>query len=343
MVDYAMMGGILLFLLSLLVVGAKYIPSGNPSFFDQQNSRAMRGFWCLIVVLVHTPQAYQNPIQDLLGSFAYIGVTFFFMTSAYGLSLSAQKRSRIGAFWMKRLPKLFVPNWITNIMFALILFLLCKKEQSIMDCLEINPWVQWLLGCYIAFWLGYLVNQNQKSRMAIVITLVMLLSGCVYYLKYRGMITTTTWCSESMGFIWGIVLFSQYGKIKSFFHKRWFVKAVLFWGCSLLLGILYLLFKNTAFWGDYLLKILLGLSILCFILILNTRMTLGNKISYFLGDISFEVYLAHGAVFQVLSYLFPNLGSGLFILLSLAVSIVSAIIIHKVSKIVLHCCGLSMR
>ena len=53
MIDLIIMGGILLFLLFTLVFGSKYIPEGNNSFFDQNNSKAMRGFWCLIVVLVH--------------------------------------------------------------------------------------------------------------------------------------------------------------------------------------------------------------------------------------------------------------------------------------------------
>ena len=125
MADYIIMGGILLFLLSLLVLGSQYTANGNHSFFDQKNSKAMRGFWCLIVVLVHIPQSYQNLIQDLIGSFGYIGVTFFFMTSAYGLSFGTQARpDALKHFWIKRLPKLLIPNWTTNVVFAIIFFLL---------------------------------------------------------------------------------------------------------------------------------------------------------------------------------------------------------------------------
>ena len=103
------MAGILLFLAGLLLAGAKYRPNGE-HFFNRENSGAMRGFWCLIVVLVHIPGAYQNRIQDMLGSFAYVGVTFFFLTSAYGLRLAAVMRPEsLQGFWRKRLPKLLVP------------------------------------------------------------------------------------------------------------------------------------------------------------------------------------------------------------------------------------------
>ena len=81
MITYAIMALIMLFLAFELLYKAEYMPEGN-HLFDKQNSNAMRGFWCVIVILVHIPAAYQNRLQDMLGSFAYIGVTFFFMTSA---------------------------------------------------------------------------------------------------------------------------------------------------------------------------------------------------------------------------------------------------------------------
>lgn len=48
------------------------ISDTDSHFFNKENSNALRGFWCLIVVLVHVPGAYQNRIQDIIGSFAYI-------------------------------------------------------------------------------------------------------------------------------------------------------------------------------------------------------------------------------------------------------------------------------
>ena len=86
MITYAIMALIMLFLTFELLYKAKY-SLDVVHLFDKQNSNAMRGFWCLIVILVHIPVPYQNRIQNMLGSFAYIGVTFFFMTSAYGLRL----------------------------------------------------------------------------------------------------------------------------------------------------------------------------------------------------------------------------------------------------------------
>ena len=90
MVTNLIMFCILIFLGLTLLMGAQ-ISDTDGHFFNKENSNALRGFWCLIVILVHVPVAYQNRIQDMIGSFAYIGVTFFFMTSAYGLRLSIVK------------------------------------------------------------------------------------------------------------------------------------------------------------------------------------------------------------------------------------------------------------
>ena len=69
--------GIVIVLASIILMEISYNQQNN-RFFDKENTNAMRGFWSLIIILVHIPVVYQNQIQDMLGSFAYIGVTFFY-------------------------------------------------------------------------------------------------------------------------------------------------------------------------------------------------------------------------------------------------------------------------
>ena len=69
-------------MLAFLLLYKSRLTEDTSHFFDLQNTAAMRGFWCIIVILVHIPAAYQNRLQDALGRFDYIGVTSFFMTSA---------------------------------------------------------------------------------------------------------------------------------------------------------------------------------------------------------------------------------------------------------------------
>ena len=111
----------------------------------------MRGIWCLIVILVHILVPYQNRIQDMLGSFSYIGVTFFFMTLAYVLRLGITKDpDNIRHFWRRRLPKLLIPMFLVNIV-SLIFHVLEVNGISLGILMNINGWVQWVLVCYLIF------------------------------------------------------------------------------------------------------------------------------------------------------------------------------------------------
>ncbi|MGN0182421.1 MAG: acyltransferase family protein [Candidatus Ornithomonoglobus sp.] len=333
MLDYLIMGAVLLFLFTIWFYNAKYLPEGNDGFFNQDTSKAMRGFWCLIVILVHIPAAYQNRIQDLIGSFAYIGVTFFFMTSAYGLSLGISKNHlSIKKYWRKRLPKLIVPNWIINIIFAVVLLIAFHQHPTISSVIRINGWVEWLLVCYFMFWIGHFFIKNYKIGSIVLCCLVSAFSIILYWMKTKGIVTSTTWCTEVYGFIWGTLLMSFGNKIKYFFQRKWLINVATFCFIALMFGILYLKYKPIVFVGDYLLKIVLGIAIISLILVFNSKISIGNKVSWFLGEISFEVYLIHGHVFHLISRACSNMTSGVFILLSMAITVFIATIIHYLCK-----------
>ena len=323
------MAGILLSLAGLLLAGANYCPAGD-HFFNRENSGAMRGFWCLIVVLVHIPAAYQNRIQDMLGSFAYIGVTFFFLTSAYGLRMAAVKRPEsLKWFWRNRLPKLLVPCVLTNAI-GMALRGLRGGEVALGMMIRINGWVCWLLVCYLIFWVCYRFLPV-AWRDWTVCALVAIFSLAVYLRKPE----TTTWCPEVLGFAWGILLSRWKDRFTSWTDKGWAWKSAALCLLAACLGVAYMRWKGIPFWGDYVLKIVLGMAILGFLLALNTKISIGNPVSRTLGAISFEVYLLHGAVFFALESAFPGLNSGVFILASLLLTILLSLAARKLGSRIL--------
>ena len=329
MLTNLIMTGIALSLGGMLLAGAKYRPDGG-HFFDRENSGAMRGFWCLIIVLVHVPGAYQNGLQDMLGSFAYVGVTFFFMTSAYGLRLAATKRPEtLTRFWRSRLPKLLVPCVLSNVVHMAV-YAAGGSRVSPWMLLTIGGWVRWLLVCYLFFWLSYRFLP-EKSRDWAVCGLVILFSLGVYLSKPAG----TTWCPEVLGFVWGILLSRWKGGFVSWADRKWLPKSGAMCLLAGMLGIGYLAGKGIPFWGDYILKIALGAAILAFMLTLNGKISIGNRASRKLGDISYEVYLMHDAAFFLLEYLSPGVSSGVFILTSLLLTMILSLIVHKASAWIL--------
>jgi hypothetical protein len=101
------------------------------------------------------------------------------------------------------------------------------------------------------------------------------------------------------------------------------------------LGVSCLKFKPVIFFGDYLLKILLGISITAFMLAMNVHIKIGNKVSRFLGNISYEIYLLHGIVFGLIGYMIPQINSGMFIVLGIVITIGISVIVHGMSKAIL--------
>lgn len=331
MITNLVMITIVIFLVATLVIKTSF-REGEKHFFDKDNSNALRGFWCLIVVLVHVPELYQNRIQDMLGSFAYIGVTFFFMTSAYGLCLKYLKcEEQNMGFWKNRLPKLLVPCFVVN-SFSLLVRIIEKEEIDMLMILKINDWVIWLLICYFFFWIDYKFIKSYKNLL--VIALICMFSILIYFLKQE--INRTTWCPEIMGFIWGIILYYKKDYFKKKMSNNWIIKLFVCLCISMITGCCYLKFKTIYFWGEYILKILLGFLIILFMLTFNVKINIGNKINKFLGEISFEVYLVHGVIFGTVASISPQIVSGIFIAVSLLFTVIIAYILHYIGKHILQ-------
>lgn len=138
------------------------------------------------------------------------------------------------------------------------------------------------------------------------------------------------------GFVWGILLFKFKDSFVKWMQNKWFAKCLILCVTAGLLGISYLKLKPVVFYGDYLLKILLGISITVFMLAVNTHVCIGNRVSNFLGSISYEVYLLHGTVFGLINFIMPSIESGLFILFSIVITVVLSKLIQIFSKRLLH-------
>lgn len=137
--------------------------------------------------------------------------------------------------------------------------------------------------------------------------------------------------------VWGALLYLNFPTIKKFVKPN--ILKILVWSAaSLFLGIAYLKFKPLFFWGEYLLKIELAIVIIILLFVLSSQRTWGNRAIRFLGGISYEVYLSHGFVISVITYLSPNISSGVFILTTMFVTIIFSTIIHSIGKPLIRLC-----
>ena len=308
----------------------------DSSFFDIQTSECMRGFWCLIVLLVHIPLEQQNTIQDAIGSFAFIGVTFFFMTSSYGLTLSALKKpeSYLHGFWTKRLSRLMLPMLFVNV-FTILAEVITIKEFDFWQLFRLTGWVRQILFFYLMFWLLHKFLPSKldvKSKSLIVILVTCVFSLFVYITKGMGVFG---WPTETMGFIYGILLALFKDKFQRFALNKWLIKTITALILSAVLGVAYLCFKTIPVIGDYILKIFLGAAILSLIFIANSKISIGNPVSRFLGSISYEIYLFHSVAFILLEAFSSQLESSVYVLLSMLITIVLSYVVNRLCSLIM--------
>ncbi|MCC8098523.1 MAG: acyltransferase [Clostridiales bacterium] len=100
----------------IALIGAKKntIEEADCRFFSKDYTTVLKGLCCVIVVFVHVPDGFKNTVQDLIGSFAYICVTIFFMLSSYGLRYSFENKEGYSkTFFKNRVLVLLVPYIIS--------------------------------------------------------------------------------------------------------------------------------------------------------------------------------------------------------------------------------------
>ena len=307
--------------------------NGPEDVFSREETDAMRGLWCLIVVLVHIPVAYQNSIQDMLGSFAYIGVSFFFMTSGFGLMLGVEKNGteKLNVFWKRRLPKLLIPMAITNVLTMVMTF----AETGKLDWLQligITGFVRQLLLFYLVFWAACQLASRfvaPSYRKRVLYGAVALLILVVYAASF--VLTIPLWPVESVGFLLGMLLAQYRNEVRAFLGKKWMIKCVVACIASAILGLMYIKMKHIVFLGDYIVRILLNICIQAFVLCVNYKVSVVNVLTKFLGKISYEVYLLHSVVFSFLMILPVTFGSWTFIVVSMMMAVLLSAFVEIIS------------
>lgn len=325
-------------LFCIIIIGIKY--DAKKTIFSLEENKAIRGIWSIIIILVHVPDYYQNRIQDLLGSFAYIGVTMFFMFSSYGLLYSTENKSNyLKLFWKNRFLKLFIPCMIVTIINILLKAILSTKI-TINDFI-INKWVLILLLFNVIFYFTHFKSKSNNMMIKsniyknlLIIAIVSILSIITEVTHFKVLIR---WQTESFGFVYGII-FYYYNRVlvkkqRDTNNCIYYFGSILFFTIlSATVGVMYLKYKLVFFVGSYLLKILLGLLIILLIIIVLERFSIGNKISKFLGDISYSTYLCQFVIFQNFNNIKCIDNSHIYILCSCIIIIVFSFLVNTLCK-----------
>lgn len=93
----------------------------------------------------------------------------------------------------------------------------------------------------------------------------------------------------------------------------------------------YICIKDVPLIGDYILRSFLAFIVILFMFKLFAKIQFQGKMIQLIGNISYEVYLVHSFVINVLREIYRGWQPGIFIICLVALSIIVSIIINRVA------------
>lgn len=218
-----------------------------------------------------------------------------------------------------------MPAIIINLI-DFVLGCLIHGEMQYYRLSAFNHYIYTILFVYLIFWICWKLDVIPvKYKDTAVIFLLVCASLMTMYTPIKVLFQ---WPVESIGFIWGLLIFHYKEEIKSIFLKYGMKIRVILGGFSFVFGVLYLRFKTVHFSGEYVLKVILGVLLLGFILSLCYRFSFKGRGITWLGNISYEIYLFHIVVINNLKDVLPECRSGLFIFFVMAGTLTGAALVH---------------
>ena len=291
---------------------------GQKAFFSYDYTNVMKGLCCILVILVHVPENFTNPLQKAVGGFSQVSVTLYFLFSAYGLMWGIRnKPDYLKNFWKHRVLVLMIPYMISCAVKTLAGYHHGSGGSFFVCVLLLFYTVTYCAVKYI----------HKHASLAIVV--------CVLVYSVVGSATDILrWPTQALGFAYGVILAEYLYDLKKWFTTGYTAKLCSITVIAAVLTLTYVLAgEKMPRWIEITLQNIMVLALILWVFLVTFRLNIGNAVSRFLGKISYDIFLYHGLV-QTLLVSFTesewgmNLSSGTFLILLIAFSIVLASIMH---------------
>lgn len=313
-----------LFILFIITFLSRQTLKREIILLDYSHTLTLKGIGAILVLLSHIGNAYGIDYFNPLGG---IGVALFLIVSGYGLNES-YKKNDLKNFFQKRLTNVLIPYWIVVIFYWLVnteRFNIQLFVQSILllHKISLNWFVYYILGWYFIF---YIVKRYLKNDFWFLFVSLMALF----------FITENHIGEQAFSITIGIFI-SKNEEIKEFLSTKKDLLTIIFLSLGVIFSILFFWMKTKGLDipSNYLIfNILQG--------VMKTSLALGiieftSLLDLFLykgllrvGKFSFEIYLVHA---QILDVLGNNLIS---IVVFLTVLFVVSIFVHVMSNRIKH-------
>lgn len=335
-------------------------------FLSLSSSNALKGFAAIGVILHHLTQLNTNYNQVWKGPINFwndMGILFtgiFFFLSGYGLWISFHnKNNYLDSFLKRRFSKILVPFFVSNIIYTFAMgipFGILQRPILIITSLigltlvNTNAWyIVEILILYLFFYLFYKKWPEEKAEKGMIcIVLGIIVIGLISgrdYTQYGTWFRGEWWYNTTLVFIVGMYFAKHKEKLiikmKQNYSKN-MIRIIVLYLFTMLINT-YLLthygyYYEPNWWIGTLCKIASCLVqtihstvFIFFFLMINLKFKLGNKILYFIGNISLELYLIHN-LFRLAAINLLGLQDTVFYVFVLMISILVAYPLHKLDQ-----------
>ena len=213
------------------------------TYMDKKYTNAVKGMMCVVIMYVHISNDYTNTVQNIIGSFAYVGVFTFFAISAFGCRTSVERsQSYLNQFWKKRILALFVPAILINII-SFGFKVMSLNVYEVRGLYAFNQYIYAIIVAYLVFWIIWKTKAIPVDIKDWLVGLICLLFSLITYLTPIKIFFI--WPTESIGFIFGLILYHKKEIITSELKQSHTRKMIILFLLSALLGILYMKYKHV--------------------------------------------------------------------------------------------------
>lgn len=346
----------------------------NPNAFSLQQTKAIQGFLALCIMFHHISQktcanympytVRRYPGLEIFVPTGFYFVALFFFFSGYGLLKSYKtKPNYLVDFPKKRILPVLFSSYIVIALYYI--FRMIQGEQfsiitifiylSQIRLCNVNGWfVVTLPIVYLIFYFSFKKSNNDQKGITfttIGILLYIFIGTCIDHNTW--FFTGEWWYNSIYGFVFGMIFAQKEDKIIFHIKKHFWFYLILSFA---LMHPLYMFSKYCSGFVSYygenfapdtkiirrwvclISDLFASFSFMFFILLLNLKLKIGNKILDFMGTITLEFYLVHGLFVELFSYQFvgylPSLyqfkNPALYVLVVFVLSLPISVCIKKI-------------
>lgn len=317
-------------------------PTKELKSFSVETLLPLRGVLAVFIVLHHCVLRTDGAGADVpwvLSQFSFMGapvVAVFFFLSGYGLTRSLKNKGEayLHGFLHKRLSKILIPLVLCSIVYSLVnITILGGQFSNIKQDWPFLPNCWFCVTIAVYYLAFYILARRSKGKIETLMMAMFLFT--IAYIALLKILQFGNWwfqtpVSLNMGMLVACYEENMRNALKTSYRLIAVILLLALAGCGYLTQL-----EDIDGWplGFMSLSLLLGsfvYAVVCCSPLPN------NRILCFLGRYSYEIYLVHGAIISVLfgrAYTYVADWWYIFIVLVLAATLSSAVILNKIMRI----------